>query len=477
MKLPARTRLGREGGNSHHHFTGIRIADSQGVLQRRGHELPEAGQAIGVPRPELVDLPPVAVLQRGQHLLLGDRGFGKLSTEENQELRGTPQPKALLAELAGVALPQQPAAEPGIDGLPAFPVVVVIGHGLHGLRLMPGAQQAIDALNGGKFHPGSLPGPVPRGRDHQQWPGSHQGPNLHVVGVEPEVGLVLADAAALHVVGNHVDRRRHLDPIVDRGQKKGLGPPARSPGAADPIGVHVRQGLKEIHRANAVPELNPQPVDAPQAEAPVQRTAVILDLAAVVVGQHVVGKDYVALPGQVDPKARHRSEGLIFQPPVSPMTVGSQDSREGPLLPHRTVEIPGDVKPRIALKEDLLDGVVPLGNLPENPRLERTLLHRWPQPGADLYLPPQIPGPFQPGLFGQKRLESIRQVQVSYPGGSLVHLRQTGHRLGPRRPARQQEANARQQDLFDGDHGFLTFVGPSAQVRKILSQERNFCDA
>ena len=203
-------------------------------------------------------------------------------------------------------------------------------------------------------------------------------------------------------------------------------PPPEAPGAANPVGVHVRQGLQKIHRADAVPELNPQPVDAPQAEAPVQRTAVILDLAAVVVGQHVVGKNHVALPGQVDREARHRGQGLILQPPVSPMPMGSQDPREGPLLADRTVKIPGDVKPRIAFKEDLLDGVVPLGNLPEDPRLEKTLLHRRPQPGADLYLPPQVPGPPQPSLLGQKGLEGIGQVQVAYPGGSPVHLRQTG---------------------------------------------------
>ena len=149
----------------------------------------------------------------------------------------------------------------------------------------------------------------------------------------------------------------------------------------------------------------------------------VLDLAAVVVGQHVVGKDHVALPGQVDREARHRGEGLIFQPPVSPMAVGGQNSREGALLPQRTVEIPGDVKPRIALKEDLLDGIVPLGDLPEDPRLEGTLLHRRPQPGADLYLPPQIPGPLQPGLLGQKRLEGVRQVQVANPRDPPVDLR------------------------------------------------------
>ena len=57
-------------------------------------------------------------------------------------------------------------------------------------------------------------------------------------------------------------------------------------------------------------------------------TAVILDLAAVVVSQHVVGKNHVALPGQVDREARHRGEGLIFQPPVGPMAMGSQDTRE-----------------------------------------------------------------------------------------------------------------------------------------------------
>ena len=192
------------------------------------------------------------------------------------------------------------------------------------------------------------------------------------------------------------------------------------------------------------PELNPQPADAPQAEAPIQGTAVVLDLAAVVVGQHVVGKDHMALASQVDREARHRGEGLIYQPPVGPMAVGGQDSREGTFPPQRTVEIPGDVKPRIALKKDLLDGIVPLGDLPEDPRLEWALLHRRPQPGADLYLPAQIPGPLQPGILGQKRLEGIRQVQVAYPRDPPVHLRQTGQSLGTGRGAQQQEPHAGQ---------------------------------
>ena len=225
-----------------------------------------------------------------------------------------------------------------------------------------------------------------------------------------------------------------------------------------------------------------------------RRTAVILDLAAVVVSQHVVGKNHVALAGQVDREARHRGEGLIFQPPVSPMAMGGQDSREGALLPQRTVEIPGDVKPRIAFKEDLLDGIVPFGNLPEDPRLERALLHRRPQPGADLYLPPQIAGPPQPGLFGEKRLEGIRQVQVAYPGSPPVHPRQARQPLGADRPTQKQKAGTGQQDFFARDHGCLFPVAPSATpattrcprvagaaqkadgqlpdpIRKILSQE------
>ena len=140
----------------------------------------------------------------------------------------------------------------------------------------------------------------------------------------------------------------------------------------------------------------------------------------------------MALAGQVDREARHRGEGLILQPPVSPMAMGGQDTREGAFLPHRTIEIPGDIKPRVAFKEDLLDGIVPLGDLPEDPRLERALLHRRPQPGADLYLAPQIAGPPQPGLFGEKRLEGIRQVQVAYPGSPPVHPRQAGQPLGGR---------------------------------------------
>ena len=221
-------------------------------------------------------------------------------------------------------------------------------------------------------------------------------------------------------------------------------PPARSSCAAQPVGVHVGQGLQEIHRANAVPELNPQPVDAPQAEAPVQGTAMVLDLAAVVVGQHVVGKDHVALPGQVDREARHRGERLIFQPPVGPMAMGGQDPGERTLLPQRTVKIPGDVKARVALEEDLFNGIVPLGDLPENPSLERTLLRRRPQPRAHLNLPPQLAGPPQPALFGEKWLEGIRQVQVAYPRDPPVNLRQTTKLLGPDRTAQQRQPHTGQ---------------------------------
>ena len=144
--------LGRRNGNSQH-FAGRGRVNGQGVLQSRGHEFPEPGKALGVPGTELVDLPPVAVLQRGQHLLLGNRGGGKLSTEEDQQLRGTPQAKALLAELAGVALPSSQRPNQALDGLPALAVEVVLGHGLHGLHLVAGAQEAIDALDRREFHP------------------------------------------------------------------------------------------------------------------------------------------------------------------------------------------------------------------------------------------------------------------------------------------------------------------------------------
>ena len=86
-------------------------------------------------------------------------------------------------------------------------------------------------------------------------PRSAQRGELDVVGAVPQAGGVLADAAPLERVRDHHHRRRHLDPVVEGREQKGLRAPSRFARAADPRRVDVGQRAEPVERADAVPRL------------------------------------------------------------------------------------------------------------------------------------------------------------------------------------------------------------------------------
>ena len=75
--------------------------------------------------------------------------------------------------------------------------------------------------------------PVAGRRDHQQRPRRDRRGNLDVGGVEPQARRVLAQAAALHVQRDHVDRRRHRDRGIDGAEQERLRAAARLAGHAE----------------------------------------------------------------------------------------------------------------------------------------------------------------------------------------------------------------------------------------------------
>ena len=144
------------------------------------------------------------------------------------------------------------------------------------------------------------------------------------------MGLVLAVATALHVGRDHIYRRRDPDPVVHCREHKRLGAPARRAGAADPVRVHARKGLKEVDDADAVPQLQPQDADSPEvfgtsAEFP------MLDLAAVVIPRHVVRKNDMPLAGQVDAASRNGTECsvVVLEATAATVAVRAGNTRVG----------------------------------------------------------------------------------------------------------------------------------------------------
>ena len=85
--------------------------------------------------------------------------------------------------------------------------------------------------------------PVARRRRHDHGARRHHGCNLHVVGVEPQPGRVLAQPSALHDQRDHVGRGGKLDTIVDCGDVVGLCGAARCSSGADHIWINPRQLL------------------------------------------------------------------------------------------------------------------------------------------------------------------------------------------------------------------------------------------
>ena len=50
------------------------------------------------------------------------------------------------------------------------------------------------------------------------------------------------------------------------------------------------------------------------------------NLDGVVVPHHVIGKHHVSLPCEADPDSRAGKDGLVFEAPILPMSVGVEDT-------------------------------------------------------------------------------------------------------------------------------------------------------
>ena len=136
----------------------------------------------------------------------------------------------------------------------------------------------------------------------------HQGGDLDVIGIDAQAGGVLAERAALHDERDHVGRRGKLDAIVHRLQQEGLGGAAGGAGGADPVGIDAGQGGYEIERADAVPQLQAERAEAPDALFGLL-AEFVRGLHRVVVAHLVEGEDHVALAREVDGAGRAPRRG------------------------------------------------------------------------------------------------------------------------------------------------------------------------
>ena len=186
-------------------------------------------------------------------------------------------------------------------------------------------------------------------------------------------------------------------------------PPPEAPGAGEAALVDVGERLEEVHRADAVPQVQPQRPDPPLGEALVEEA--VVDLARVVVADHVVREDHVALTRERDAARRDRPVGAVLEAAVGPVAVRREDPGKRARLPERAVEVAGDVEARVALEVDLLDGVVAPLDPAEDVGVERVLLRQRPQAGAHEDLLAQEPGPREPGLCVRVRGEGVGRVQ------------------------------------------------------------------
>ena len=246
---------------------------------------------------------------------------------------------------------------------------------------------------------------------------------------------------------DHVHGGGDPDPVVHRGQQEGLGPSAGGSRAGQPALVHVRERLQEVHRADAVPQVQPQRPDPPLGEARVEQA--VVHLPRVVVADHVPREDHVALPRERDAPRRDRPVGAVLEAAIGPVAVRREDPGKRTGLPERSVEVAGDVEPGMALEVDLLDGVVAPLDPAEDVRVERPLLRHRPQAGAHQDLLTQEPGPREPGLLVAVGREGVRRVQRADldraaidPGDGLV-LRARGERPERRDHEKKDDTDSR----------------------------------
>jgi hypothetical protein len=226
---------------------------------------------------------------------------------------------------------------------------------------------------------------------------------------------VLAEASPLHVQGDHVDRHRDLDAVVDRGEQERLRAAAGLTSDRQRLLLDAGQRLQEIEAPDRIPQLQAGEAHAPQRFALASEG--VRELTAVVVADHVVGEDDESLAGEIDGAARDRVERRVLQPPVSPMPMRRQHRGEGACADW-PIEVPGHQEPGQALKVDLLDGVVVLGDLAEDLRRERRTLRHRQEPGGSQDVLAQVSRALLP--FDGIRESRWRELIVEGPEGRLT---------------------------------------------------------
>src|SRR5437867_6428507 len=109
----------------------------------------------------------------------------------------------------------------------------------------------------------------------------------------------------------------------------------------------------------------------------------MIHLAAIVIPNHVIAENHVALLCEIHAARRDRAGLGILKPAVGPVPVRGENRGEAPVLASRAVEISRHEKAGIALEEYLLDRIsITLDSL-ENLRLQRSLLGHRPEPCGD----------------------------------------------------------------------------------------------
>ena len=309
----------------------------------------------------------------------------------------------LLFDPARFLSTQEPFGEPGVDRLAALPVVVVLRVHLDMVQPVQRIEMGVDGADGGIFDRGRIRRPVAGRRDQQERTRRHQGPDFEVARFQAQIRGVLAQTAALHGGGDHVDRGGDLYARIDRRQDEGLGAPARRAGAADALRVDIGQALQEIDGADAVAELERHGAQAPEA---FPRAAVaVLDLpGAVVVTDHIVGEDDVTLPGEVYAAGWNGADLVILQAPPLPMAVGTDDPGERTGFPSGAVEIPRGEEARKGLEMDLFNAVAFALDSGEDLGVEGRRLMLGQQTGGDPDLQAQrrrLLGPLGMGVAGK----------------------------------------------------------------------------
>ena len=309
--------------------------------------VPERGGGIGRRRDELLPgggNPGIGDL-RGRH------GFGgKRSLLEHQQIGQRFDGKGALGHfhVGGSAL--QPPRHPGIHRLAAVLVVVVFGRHPHRLHAIRRAVELVDRAHRRVLDLQRLLRPVAGGRDHQERTGCDGRRDLDVRRSQPEAGRVLAQAAALHVQRDHVDRHGDLHAAVNRREQERLGTAAGLARRGQRVAAHIRKGLEKIERPDAVPQLQPREAQPPQRLATAAER--VRQLPAVVVADHVVAEDDEALTREADCARRTGRGRRVLETAVRPVPVRREDGRERAVT-DRPIQVARHEEPRNALEVDL----------------------------------------------------------------------------------------------------------------------------